>query len=255
MPNERFRGKSPLGLRGEAILQFDETVGKVMDALEANGLTGNTLVILTSDNGPVLGAGYQDEAATLNGDHTPWGNWRGGKYSAFEAGTRVPFIVTWPGTVRSGDTSNALVSQIDLLADAAALINTTVPLGAGIDSRNNLDTWLGRNTDDRDFAATMAANRTLSLQSGQWKYIEPSNGVAIISTVNIETGYLATPQLYDLAADPGETTNLYSSRPAEAERMASKLAELRMPLSQLPTSGSYIQKTQEGTSQTVCLKR
>ena len=255
MPNERFRGKSALGLRGEAILQFDETVGKVIEALEANGLTGNTLVILPSDNGPVLDDGYQDQAATLNGSHTPWGNWRGGKYSAFEAGTRVPFIVCWPGTVRSGDTSNALVSHIDLLADAAALINTTVPLGAGIDSRNSLDTWLGRNTDDRDFAATMAANRTLSLQSGQWKYIEPSNGAAKITTVNIETGYLATPQLYDLAADPGETTNVYSSRPAEAERMASKLAELRLPLSQLPMSGSFIQKTQEGTSLTVCLKR
>ena len=167
----------------------------------------------------------------------------------------MPFIVSWPGNVRSGDTSNALVSQIDLLADAAALINTTVPLGAGIDSRNSLDTWLGRNTDDRSFAAAMAANRTLSLQSGQWKYIEPSNGAAKITTVNIETGYLATPQLYDLDADPGETTNVYSSRPAEAERMASKLAELRLPLSQLPTSGSFIQKTQEGTSQTVCLKR
>ena len=255
MVNERLSGKTPVGLGVEVILQFVETVGKVMDALEANGLTGKTLVILASDNGPVLDDGYQDEAAPMNGDHTPGENCRGGQYRAFEAGTRVPFIVSWPGTVRSGDTSNALVSHIDLLADAAALINATVPLGAGIDSRNSLDTWLGRNTDDRSFAAAMAANRTLSLQSGQWKYIEPSNGAAKITTVNIETGYLATPQLYDLAADPGETTNVYSSRPAEAERMASTLAELRVPLSQLPTSGSYIQKTQEETSQTVCLKR
>ncbi len=239
MPNERFRGKSVLGLRGEAILQFDETVGNVLAALEANGLTDNTLVILTSDNGPVLDDGYQDQAATLNGSHTPWGNWRGGKYSAFEAGTRVPFIVCWPGTVRSGDTSNALVSQIDLLADAAALINTNVPLGAGIDSRNSLDTWLGRNADDRSFAATMAANRTLSLQSGQWKYIEPSNGAAKITTVNIETGYLSTPQLYDLAADPGETANVYSSRPAEAELMASRLAELRLPVTATDTTFWY----------------
>ena len=227
MPHERFRGKSELGLRGEAILQFDETVGNVMKTLEENGLTENTLIILTSDNGPVLDDGYQDQAATLNGDHTPWGPFRGGKYSAFEAGTRVPFIVSWRGTVTAGETSNALISQIDLLAGSAALIETQVPLGAAMDSRNSLETWLGHNHDDREFVVEMAANRTLSLQSGRWKYIEPSNGAAKINSVNIETGYLSTPQLYDLSKDPGETNNLYSSQPAEADRLAIVLAELR----------------------------
>ena len=227
MPHERFRGKSELGLRGEAILQFDETVGNVMKTLEENGLTENTLIILTSDNGPVLDDGYQDQAATLNGDHTPWGPFRGGKYSAFEAGTRVPFIVSWKGTVTAGETSNALISQIDFLAGSAALIETQVPLGAAMDSRNSLDTWLGRNHDDREFVVEMAANRTLSLQSGRWKYIEPSNGAPKINSVNIETGYLSTPQLYDLSKDPGETNNLYSSQPAEADRLAIVLAELR----------------------------
>ena len=239
MPHERFRGKSELGLRGEAILQFDETIGNVMKALEENGLTENTLIILTSDNGPVLDDGYQDQAVTLNGDHTPWGPFRGGKYSAFEAGTRVPFIVSWKGNVTAGETSDALISQIDLLAGSAALIEATVPLGAALDSRDHLDTWLGRNRDDREFVAEMAANRTLSLQSGQWKYIEPSNGAAKISTVNIETGYLSTPQLYDLASDPGETTNVYSSQPAEAERMAALLAELRMPVTANDTTFWY----------------
>ncbi|MCI6104077.1 MAG: arylsulfatase [Bacteroidales bacterium] len=230
MPHERFRGKSALGLRGEAIMQFDETVGSVVQALHDNGLTDNTLIILTSDNGPVLDDGYQDQAATLNGSHRPWGPWRGGKYSAFEAGTRVPFIVCWPGTVTGGTTSAALVSQIDLMAAAAALTGTAIPHGAGIDSQDHLDTWLGRNSDDRPYVAEMAANRTLSLVSGQWKYIEPSNGAAKIGTVNIETGYLATPQLYNLATDPGETTNVRTTEPAQAEQMAALLAELRLPV-------------------------
>lgn len=93
MPHERFRGKSPMGLRGEAILQFDYTVGAVADALKRLKLDDNTLLIITSDNGPVLDDGYQDEAVSLAGDHKPGGPWRGGKYSAYEAGTAVPFIV------------------------------------------------------------------------------------------------------------------------------------------------------------------
>jgi len=95
-PHERFRGKSPMGLRGEAILQLDWTVGRVLDHLRELGIADNTLVILTSDNGPVLDDGYADQAEELAGTHRPGGHWRGGKYSAFEAGSAVPFIVSWP---------------------------------------------------------------------------------------------------------------------------------------------------------------
>jgi len=100
-PHERFRGKSPMGLRGDAIVQLDWTVGQIMDGLHKLGIADNTLVILTSDNGPVLDDGYADDAESLAGTHRPGGPWRGGKYSAFEAGSAVPFIVSWPaGGVR-----------------------------------------------------------------------------------------------------------------------------------------------------------
>ena len=113
VPHERFAGRSGMGPRGDAVLSFDHTVGKVLDALDSLGLADNTLLIISSDNGPVVDDGYNDRAAELLGDHRPWGDFRGGKYSAFEAGTRVPFIVRWPGHVAANRISDALLSHID----------------------------------------------------------------------------------------------------------------------------------------------
>lgn len=92
-PHDRFRGKNPMGLRGDAIAQFDWTVGQLLETLERTGLAENTLIILSSDNGPVVDDGYDDQAEKLLNGHKPSGNLRGGKYSAFEGGTRVPVIV------------------------------------------------------------------------------------------------------------------------------------------------------------------
>lgn len=229
MPHERFRGKSPMGLRGEAILQFDYTVGAVADALKRLKLDDNTLLIITSDNGPVLDDGYQDEAVSLAGDHKPGGPWRGGKYSAYEAGTAVPFIVNWPGHTPQGMVSDALVSHIDYMATLAEIIGAKVPLGAGTDSQPHADTWLGRNTTPRPYVLSMAQNRTLTLRTAQYKYIEPSNGAAKINTVNIETGYNAKPQLFDIQKDRGETKNLFTALPEVGKSMQTMMAELRQP--------------------------
>ncbi|HCF80174.1 MAG TPA: arylsulfatase, partial [Porphyromonadaceae bacterium] len=98
-PHGRFRGKTDMGYRGDAILQFDWSVGEVVRALKEAGVYDNTLIIITSDNGPVVDDGYQDEAVEKLKNHKPWGPFRGGKYSTFEAGTRVPFIVHWTGNV------------------------------------------------------------------------------------------------------------------------------------------------------------
>lgn len=234
-PHERFRGKSPMGLRGEAILQFDYTVGRIAAALNELGIADNTLLIITSDNGPVLDDGYQDQAATLVGNHKPSGPWRGGKYSAFEAGTAVPFIVNWPARIKQGKTSEALVSHIDDIASLAALVGAEVPLGAAYDSQNHLATWLGESDADRDFVIEMSQARTLSLRTKDWKYIEPCNGAAKQSQTNIETGYLSTPQLYDISASRYEGTNLYSNKREQADILASRLAAIRQPLTSADT--------------------
>lgn len=219
-PHERFRGKSPMGLRGDAILQFDWTVECVTQELERLGLTENTLIILTSDNGPVLDDGYQDRAIELAGEHRPGGIFRGGKYSAFEAGSTVPFIVSWPGHIKQGKESKSLVSQIDFMGSLAQLIGGNVPEGHGTDTRNQLTTWLGKSKADAPYALSMAASRSLTLRTKRWKYIAPCNGEPIISWgPAIETGYLKTPQLFDYKKDPGETRNV-------AEQNASVVTEI-----------------------------
>ena len=120
VPHPRFVGSTDLGPRGDAIVQADWCVGEVLRTLDDLGLADDTLVLFTSDNGPVLDDGYRDDAAERLGDHDPNGPWRGGKYSALEAGTRVPWVVRWPGRVAAGGTSDALVSHVDLPATFAA---------------------------------------------------------------------------------------------------------------------------------------
>ncbi len=227
-PNDRFRGKIPMGLRGDAILQFDWTVGQVVKALEKEGLADNTLIILTSDNGPVLDDGYMDRAVELVGDHTPGGPWRGGKYSAYEAGTAVPFIVCWPGQAAKGKVSDALVSHIDDFSSLAALIGARLPKGAAPDSRDQLDTWLGKSDASRPWVVEMSNDRTLSLREGKWKYISPSNGYKQAWGTGIETGYQRMPQLYNLAEEKGERTNLAEQRPAQVYRMQDLLKQIRL---------------------------
>ena len=135
MPHPRFEGKSGMGPRGDAIVQLDWTVGQVIGTLEKYSLLENTLIIFTSDNGPVIDDGYKDQAVEKLGNHKPSGSLRGGKYSAFEAGTRVPFIVSWKGKVTPGKVSDALFSQIDLFASFADFDRTIPSAGDAPDSR------------------------------------------------------------------------------------------------------------------------
>ena len=225
-PHDRFRGQSPMGLRGDAIMQFDWTVGQLCDELRRLGIADRTLLIVTSDNGPVLDDGYVDGAVELAGSHLPGGGLRGGKYSAFEAGNAVPFIVCWPGVVQPG-VCDVLLSQIDCVATMAALANVEIPEGQATDSRQALDTWLGVGTD-RDFVVSMAANRSLELRTARWKYIEPSAGEPIITWGPIiETGYSMEPQLYDLDNDAGERVNVAAEHPALTDSLRQLLENVK----------------------------
>lgn len=213
-PHERFRGKSTMGLRGDAIIQFDWSVGELMRTLDRLGIADNTLIILTSDNGPVVDDGYQDRAEELLGDHRPSGPWRGGKYSAFEGGTEVPAIIRWPGKVKAGQTSDALISQIDIMASLGHLITARLPKGSAPDSENSLDAFLGSDTAGRQWVIEQAYNHVLSVRTKEWKYIEPSDGPAMIQWgPKIETGSLALPQLYHMTGDSGETENVADTHP------------------------------------------
>jgi arylsulfatase A len=225
MPSTFFKGKSGLGYRGDAILQLDWTVGQIMNKLEQLGIAHNTMIILSSDNGPVLDDGYEDEAVTALNGHTPWGPLRGGKYSAFEAGTRVPFIISWPRGIKPG-VSNAMISQIDLMASFAAFFKQTIPAGDAPDSENQLQAMLGKSQTGRKMMVKQGM-QTLSITTGEWKYIEPGKGPANSGLTNIETGNNPLPQLYNLKVDPGEKTNLATQYPDQVNQLAGLLKKIR----------------------------
>ena len=226
-PHERFRDKSGMGYRGDAILQFDWTVGMIVEALEKAGILDNTLIVLTSDNGPVVDDGYADKAVELLGDHRPWGELRGGKYSNFEAGTRVPFIVHWPAVVKPG-ISNALFSHIDMFGSMEKLTGQDMGETAGIDSQDYLAILTGEDKKGRDYV--IESSGSLSISDGEWKYITPNKGPAYNKLTNTELGNSTDDQLYDLSEDVGEKQNV-------AEKYPDKVKEMKRILEQEKQKG------------------
>jgi len=220
IPNSRFLGKSGFGNRGDALLQLDDSVGQLMKTLDSLHLTSNTLVILTSDNGPVVDDGYIDGSRENLGLHQPSGILRGGKYSSFEAGTRDPFIVKWPKKVPIGR-SDALISQIDFLASMSQMLGSNFDVNSAKDSKANLNAWLGKDKVGREYIVEQAG--TLAIKKGDWKFIKSSKGSKFNPQVNIELGNDLEDQLYNLKKDPNEKNNVASF---EKE----KLNELRMLL-------------------------
>ncbi len=223
VPNKRFAGKTGMGPRGDAILELDWSVGQVLDTLERNRLMENTLVIFSSDNGPVVDDGYKDDAVEKLGSHKPRGPLRGGKYSMYDGGTRVPFALSWKGKVKPGE-SNALVSQIDLLSSLAGLAGQKLPEDAAPDSFDVLPALLGQSKQGRDHLVEHAGG--LSLIQGDWKVIEARKGAKTNLTGN-ELGNSETPQLFNLAEDIGEKQDVAAKHPARVKTMLGEIARIR----------------------------
>lgn len=221
-PHPRFVGKSGMGPRGDVLLEADWVIGEFIKTLEEEGLMENTLIIFSSDNGPVLNDGYYDDAVEKLGDHTPAGPLRGGKYSLYEAGTRVPFITYWKGKIQPG-VSDALVTQIDLLSSLATLVGSEE---RGPDSENLLDALLGRSQKGREAVILEASTKT-ALRAGDWAMIPPYVGPAVQNQVNIELGNSLEYQLYNLKDDPRQQNNLASSNPEKLEEMKKIYQEIR----------------------------
>ena len=221
-PHPRFHGKSELTYRGDAMVQFDWACGELIKTLEEHGLRENTIVIITSDNGPVYDDGYDDGTTVLTSTqpsdrgHYGAGPFRGGKYQIYEGGTRVPFIVGWPKKIKPG-TSRALVSQIDFLASFAALLGVEVPDDQARDSMNTLDAFLGRDPIGAPYHI-VEARRARGLRRGKWKFV---------LTRGMERfGGSGGPELYNLDLDIGETNNLIEEYPEIAQEMRSMLTRL-----------------------------
>jgi arylsulfatase A-like enzyme len=225
MPNAQFAGKSGMGPRGDAILEVDWAVGEIMKKLQNLGLTEKTIVIFTSDNGPVVDDGYKDQAVELLGGHKPGGPLRGGKYSAFNAGTQIPFIVSWPGKIAFGE-SDVLISQVDFMASFAKMLHLRLNENDAVDSYEMLDQLFGKSDKNRDHFVHHGIN-TLALIQGEWKYIVPAKGPKISAFTNIEMGNDTLPQLYNLANDLGETKNLAAENPEMVNHLKSLLLKIK----------------------------
>ena len=223
VPHSRFAGRSGLGPRGDAMLQLDWCVGEILAQLDQMGAASNTLVIFTSDNGPVLDDGYVDQANELLGNHDPNATFRGGKYSLFEAGTRVPFVARWPERIKAGQTSDALFGQVDLAATFSNLAQVATPENSLPDSRNALPQLLGESFEDRPHLIHEAGE--LALRVGKWKFVPPSK-------VREEMGPWLTTQikqpgaLFKLSDSADEMQDVAAQYP---EQLAS-MAELRKKL-------------------------
>ena len=237
VPHPRFVGKTTMGPRGDAIVQLDWCVGQVLATLDRLKLTRNTLVLFTSDNGPVIDDGYQDQAVEKLGGHTPAGPFRGGKYSSFEAGTRVPFIVRWPSRVKPG-VSAAMVSQVDLLASFAALLGAPSAFARGAtadkETRATARTCCRRCWARRRPRVPCWWSRgravALALRQGDWKYIAPGQGPRVQVNTNTETGNgKAGPQPTTWPGDSGERTNLAAIHPDKVRELADLLEAIRRP--------------------------
>lgn len=214
-PHPRFVGKSGMGPRGDVILEADWAIGEFMNTLKEEGILENTLIVFSSDNGPVLNDGYYDDAVEKVGNHDPKGGLRGGKYSIFEAGTRVPFITYWKGKIQP-KVSDAIVCQIDLLASIADLVGAKE---TSTDSKNLRNTFLGNADKGREHLIIEATGKT-ALRSGDWLYIPTYSGKNFRKAVGIEVGNYPYEQLYNLKEDKAQQKNL-------AETDTHKLAEMK----------------------------
>jgi arylsulfatase A-like enzyme len=221
----RFRGKSKGGLYGDVLEEFDYETGRLLDALDEQGLRDNTLVIYTSDNGPWNQPAYinkkkgHPEGAIFWGEAGPL---RDGKGSCYEAGYRVPCIVRWPGRVKAGAKSDAIFSTLDFMPTFAALAGYKVPGDRVIDGVDQLDLLLGKNPKG---GRETFVYRNNGIRRGKWKYLKAKHNVYGYAR---DTKRKKVEELYDLEADIGETKNLAAKHPkivAELKQLMAKITE------------------------------
>jgi arylsulfatase A-like enzyme len=231
VPMEDFRGKSMGGLYGDFVAQVDDSIGQALTAIDHAGLATNTLVFFASDNGPVW---YPEDVKKFG--HDAAGGWRGMKGDIWEAGHRMPFIVRWPAKIKAGTTSAETICFTDMLATFAAVSGGGLPLGVGEDSYNLLPTMLAEPHASplREALVMESSQGVLAIRQGDWKLIPHlgSGGFTKLATIKPDPGD-PVGQLYNLAADPGETQNLYAQKPDIVQQLTAILTRFKRPLNKM----------------------
>ncbi len=245
-PGRAYRGKTKTGPHGDFINQFDATVGALLDTLDRLKLADNTLVLVTSDNGPEV-----ETVLAMRGQYQHDGArpWRGMKRDNWEGGHRIPLIARWPGRTPAGGTSARAVCLTDFLATAAEITGHELPENAGEDSASILPLLLGRDKQTRDFTLHQTWDLSLAIRQGPWKYLDHkgSGGNSLktypaLRAFDIPDQAPDTPgQLYNLDEDPGETTNLVEKMPERAAALKLLLDQSRRSGRSVPRSGGKSQ--------------
>ncbi len=206
IPSDAFRGKSEAGIYGDVIEEFDYCVGELVKTLKQKGIYENTIIIVSSDNGPMIKEGYNDGALENINGHDPFGNLRGQKYSLHEAGTRVPFIFSWPGKVKSPFIQTQCFSYLDMLATFAGLLDISITKDECNDSMNGSELFIRPDASlYRAYILIQNNSGHIAIRKEHWKFIPAHQN--------------QKAELYNLATDSSELHNMMLACPKEAARL------------------------------------
>ncbi|ALJ06859.1 hypothetical protein APS56_15040 [Pseudalgibacter alginicilyticus] len=220
-----FQGKTDCGNYGDFMVETDYRVGQVLDALKANGIEENTLVIFSADNGAETNYVYQRE--TFN--HYSSLHFKGGKRDIYEGGHRVPYLMRWPKTINAGQRIDLPVSQTDYLATIADIVGQKIPENAAEDSYSLYPILKGENYDStiRGEIIHHSASGYFAIRAGKWKLnmLRGSGGSLKPTLIQPKEGE-ALYELYNIDDDPSETTNLYFEHPEIVEKLTQRITEI-----------------------------
>lgn len=242
VPSPEFRGTSQAGEYGDFVAQVDHTVGQVLAALDRAGVSGQTLVFFTSDNGPEIVGEVKPGAyeRLRQYGHASMGPLRGVKRDLWEGGHRVPFLARWPGRIKPASVLDETICHVDFLATVAAILGASLPGGAAEDSHDLLPALLGtpRDLPARESTVHHSASGRFALRRGDWVLIDAPSGGDNGKAPNHgepdwfqeQRGYkphAPSPELYHLRADPSQRDNRFASEPDRARAMRDELTRIQ----------------------------
>ncbi|MDO6736285.1 arylsulfatase [Wenyingzhuangia sp. 2_MG-2023] len=221
LPSKEWVGKSELGKYGDFVMQTDDVIGKIVNAVDEMGLTENTIIIVTSDNGCSKHAGISD---MIQKGHYPSGKFRGSKADLWEGGHRVPFIVRWPKEVTAGTKSNETICLTDFFSTMSEITKQNIPNGFAEDSYSFLPALKGKKIiSNRKGIIHHSVSGHFAYRQGKWKLLLAKGSGGWSSPRENEAKTAPKVQLYNLENDPGETTNLYKKHPEIVEKLLEQL--------------------------------
>ncbi|WP_319546650.1 arylsulfatase [Ruegeria conchae] len=216
-----FNGSTGMGLFADLLRQTDAYIGRVLEAIDSNGIRENTIVIFTADNGPEAAAKGGNDIAPQDHAQGSAGPWRGTLFTPFEGSLRVPFAMRWPGRIPAGSASNEIVHQMDLYPTLAAIVGGKVPEDRAFDGIDQSTFFLGeQDKSNRESVIVYMGSEIYGVKWRNWKLVSKENESTWQNTVNY-----STPRVYDLINDPGELKDVLLPNTWVAEQAAPIVGE------------------------------